>query len=111
MYTLERVQKRYGDVQVFTDISCRIPTDKFVFVVGPSGSGKSTLLRILSMTETPSAGSVGLELAGERYHSAGPRRPWPTVTCVFQRQFLWPHLTIRENIALPLRLRGSVGIE
>ena len=108
MFTLRSVTKSYNGTNVFRNVSCVIPTDRFVFVLGPSGSGKSTLLRMLSFIETPDIGRVELGLDGVRYASDAPERPWPKVTCVFQRQFLWPHLTIRENILLPLRFR-SVG--
>ena len=106
MFILRHVHKSYSSVVVLSDVSCEIPADKFVFIVGPSGSGKSTLLRLLSLVERPVQGSVELTLGGRRYSDAGEERPWPLVTCVFQRQFLWPHLTIRENITLPLRVRG-----
>jgi len=103
VYTLDHVHKRYGNTQVLVDLDGEIPTNKFVFLLGPSGSGKSTLLRVLSLIETPSEGSVHLDLSGRKFNSQWAGRPWPQLTCVFQKQFLWPHLTLRENIALPLR--------
>ncbi len=103
MYTLEAVDMSYGNVPVIRGISCKIPTKEFVFIMGPSGSGKSTLLRLLSFVEKPDAGRISLKLDGRSYESDEPLRPWPQLTCVFQRQFLWPHLTLRENISLPLK--------
>lgn len=102
MYTLNNVHKLYGQTYALKDISSEIPTNKFVVVLGPSGCGKSTLLRQLSFIETPEKGHVHLELNGSVFSSIKPDRPWPRVTCVFQKQFLWPHLTLRENIELPL---------
>lgn len=74
-------------------------------VLGLNGSGKSTLHRLLGLIDEPSAGSVeldGLPLFpthnGDKIVS-----PWPAVTLVFQGLHLWPHLTLRQNIQLPLR--------
>jgi sulfate transport system ATP-binding protein len=111
MFTLRSVIKSYNGTKVFGNVSCEIPTDRFVFVLGASGSGKSTLLRMLSFVETPDTGRVELALDGARYASDTLERPWPKLTCVFQRQFLWPHLTIRENILLPLRYLSGKDIE
>src|ERR1051326_1422528 len=102
MFILDNVEKYYGNVCVLKDISCEIPTDGLVVLMGPSGSGKSTLLRLLSLLETPDRGNVRLKLNGQEFESQKMIRPWPQVTCVFQKQFLWPHLTLHENIALPL---------
>jgi ABC-type polar amino acid transport system ATPase subunit len=104
VYVLDDIDKSYSRVIVFSGLSCKIPTDRFVFVIGPSGSGKSTLLRLLSFVDPPDKGSIELSLDGATFSSDDAKRPWPKVTCVFQRQFLWPHLTIRENIVLPLRI-------
>lgn len=102
MYRLDKLCKSYGETRVLLDISCELRTDGFVFVVGPSGSGKSTLLRLLSFVEMPDSGIVTLELGERRFGSPGSVRPWPKLTSVFQKQFLWPHLTLRDNIRLPL---------
>lgn len=106
MFILDNVEKRYGNVSVLKNISCKIPIDGFVVVMGPSGSGKSTLLRLLSFVETPDHGNVRLNLNGREFDSINSARPWPRLTCVFQKQFLWPHLTLRENISLPLHTAG-----
>jgi len=111
MFLLDHVAKSYGTSLVLHDISCQIPTDGFTFIMGPSGSGKSTLLRLLSFVETPDRGSVQLTLHGRQFTSDAPERPWPHLTCVYQRQFLWPHLTLRQNIMLPLRLHRNPSFE
>jgi len=108
MYFLRHVGKAYSGVEVFRDLNCQIPTDKFVFIVGPSGSGKSTLLRLLCFVDEPTLGDVELVLGQTTYSTENGQRPWPRITCVFQRQFLWPHLTIRQNITLPLVKRDEV---
>lgn len=106
MYTLINVEKQYGSVTVLSSISCEIPTDAVVVVMGSSGSGKSTLFRLLSFLELPSRGTICLKLNSDVFDSVGERRPWPRVTCVFQKQFLWPHMTLIENIRLPVLAAG-----
>jgi ABC-type Fe3+/spermidine/putrescine transport system ATPase subunit len=111
MYTLHAIRKSYGGIPVLKDITIRIPSDRFVFIMGPSGSGKSTLLRLLSFVELPDAGYIELDLKGSFFSSSKRDRPWPRLTAVFQKQFLWPHLTLRQNISLPLRASGVTNIE
>jgi len=111
MYALIGVGKTYGDSPVLKNISCEIPLDGLVTIMGPSGSGKSTLLRLLSFLEAPDVGDLRLQIGQRRFESRGADQPWPMVTLVFQRQFLWPHLTLRENIALPLRAARRPNIE
>lgn len=111
MYDLDHIQKTYGQTSVLKDITAKIPSDEFVFLMGPSGSGKSTLLRLLAYVEVPDKGSVRLSIDGKQFDSSNPERPWPKVTAVFQRQFLWPHLTLRSNISLPLYAAHASGIE
>jgi glutamate transport system ATP-binding protein len=107
MYGLLQVEKHYGEIVVLRDITCDIPTEGLVAIMGPSGSGKSTLLRLLSFIELPDRGIVQLALNGDNFDSASEVRPWPRVTCVFQKQFLWPHLTLLQNILLPLEASDS----
>jgi ABC-type polar amino acid transport system ATPase subunit len=106
MYSLNGVGKQYGVVSALRNVTCQIPLHGLVAIMGPSGSGKSTLLRMLSFVEVPDAGFINLQLDGRQFSSTAQLRPWPMVTCVFQKQFLWPHLTLRDNIALPLRAGG-----
>ena len=103
MYRLHNISKIYSGVTALDNVNCDINTDSFTFIMGPSGAGKSTLLRLLSFVELPDLGTVRLELDGHVFDSETPARPWPRVTCVFQKQFLWPHLTLYDNIMLPLR--------
>ena len=102
MFVLNDVGKSYNNTPALRAVTCRIPLDKMTAVMGPSGSGKSTLLRLLSFLEQPDDGIVTLDLHTRQFSSANGVKPWPQVTCVFQKQFLWPHLTLRRNIALPL---------
>ncbi len=78
-------------------------------IIGPSGSGKSTLLRALSLIDPPDRGSIELDGAFYRFpHRGKLNPPWPRLTVVFQQFFLWPHLTLRENILLPVRRQRGI---
>lgn len=106
MLKAHSIVKGFGESQVLKGVSVHVVPGAFTVVVGPSGSGKTTLLRALSMLDPPDSGSI--ELDGCRYHFPDPPEltsnpPWPRVTVVFQQLFLWPHLTLRENILLPVR--------
>ncbi len=102
MFILSDVEKSYNNTLALREVTCRIPLNTMTAVMGPSGSGKSTLLRLLSFLERPDKGTVTLDLHARQFSSVNGIKPWPQVTCVFQKQFLWPHLTLRRNIALPL---------
>ena len=97
-----------------SDITLEAKPGQITAIIGPSGSGKSTLIRALSLLDPPTSGSV--ELDGRRYDFpmlGGSRNspPWPMLGVVFQQLFLWPHLTLRQNILLPLKLRGLVRVQ
>jgi ABC-type sulfate/molybdate transport systems ATPase subunit len=106
MFVLKNVGKVYGSTPALREVTCQIPPNTMTAIMGPSGSGKSTLLRLLSFLEQPSTGTVTLDLNARQFSSVNGVKPWPQVTCVFQKQFLWPHLTLRRNIALPLNSLG-----
>lgn len=99
----QNVGRRFGDQWVLQDVTCKIAPGEITAILGPSGSGKTTLLRMLSFLDVPDSGVVTLN--GQK--TSGNSRPWPEVTCVFQKQFLWPHLTVRQNLLLPLRRLSS----
>lgn len=100
------ITKSYGAAEVLHAVNAEVDRGQIVAVLGPNGSGKSTLLRALAMLDPPTAGRV--EMDEVEYTFPPPRNgnhhptPWPDVTMVFQQLFLWPHLTIRQNISLPL---------
>lgn len=102
------LKKRFGATVALDDVSCAVERGKITAIVGPSGSGKSTLLRLLSLVEFPDAGVI--ETDGKEYtfplDAGRVEPPWPRVTVVFQQLFLWPHLTLRENIKLPAQRHG-----
>jgi multiple sugar transport system ATP-binding protein len=94
------VRKSYGNVQVIHDIDLAVDDGEFLALVGPSGCGKSTLLRMIAGLEEITAGNV---LIGERVVNAlDPKQR--NIAMVFQNYALYPHMTVRENIALNLKI-------
>jgi multiple sugar transport system ATP-binding protein len=99
--TLSGVTKSFGSTPVLKGIDLTINDGEFVSLVGPSGCGKSTLLRIIAGLEAQSDGSVAI---GPRVVD-GIRAADRNLSMVFQSYALYPHLTVAENIAVPLRMR------
>ncbi len=103
MATLElrNINKSFGDTQVLHDINLAIQDKEFVVFVGPSGCGKSTLLRIVAGLEEASSGAI--VIGGEDVSKDAPIDRG--ISMVFQSYALYPHLTVFENIAFPLRVQ------
>ena len=99
--SFERVSKRYGARAIVEDFDLRIEDGAFVVLVGGSGCGKSTTLRMLAGLESVSAGTIRIGGREVTHLPPGER----DVAMVFQDYALYPHLTVRENIDLGLRLR------
>ncbi len=99
--TLNNLVKKYGDgFPAVNDVSLDIADGEFIILVGPSGCGKSTLLRMIVGLEDITSGD--LLINGERVNDKAPRDR--NLAMVFQNYALYPHLTVFENIAFPLRL-------
>ena len=99
--TLQNIVKKYGDgFPAVNDVSLDIADGEFIILVGPSGCGKSTLLRMIVGLEDITSGD--LLINGERVNDKAPRDR--NLAMVFQNYALYPHLTVFENIAFPLRL-------
>ena len=96
---LINVQKSYGAIAVLDGVSLQMEPKEFIAFLGPSGSGKSTLLRIIAGLETADSGEVWLD--GQRIDELSPGDRG--VALVFQQYALYPHMTVRENMAFGLR--------
>ena len=105
--TLSGIHKAFGAVEVLNGIDLTIPDGEFLTLVGPSGCGKSTLLRIVAGLETQDAGDIAI--GGHAVNGVRPSER--NLAMVFQSYALYPHLTVRENIETPLRLRDLTGLE
>jgi polar amino acid transport system ATP-binding protein len=99
------VSKRFGDVEVLTDVSFQVDKGETVCVLGPSGSGKSTLLRCINWLEQPDAGQiylngerVGINSAGTVMSDRDLSQIRTRIGMVFQHFALWPHLTVLQNL-------------
>jgi spermidine/putrescine transport system ATP-binding protein len=103
MVELHGVTKRFGDFVAVEDVSLCIERGEFLTLLGPSGCGKTTLLRMISGFEFPTEGTVLLE--GRDVTTEPPYRR--NVNQVFQSYALFPHLTVAENIAFGLRMKGA----
>lgn len=97
--SLINLHKAYGNTPVLESVSLEMQPKEFVAFLGPSGSGKSTLLRIIAGLEQPDQGEVWLNDLRIDGLSAGDRG----VALVFQQYALYPHMTVRENMAFGLR--------
>ncbi len=100
---LDKVSKSFGSTKVIHDISLAVEDKEFVVFVGPSGCGKSTLLRMIAGLEEASSGKVIID--GEDVSDAHPVDRG--ISMVFQSYALYPHLTVYENIAFPLRVQKA----
>lgn len=98
---LNMVSKSFGAAKVLYDINLSIKDKEFVVFVGPSGCGKSTLLRIIAGLEEATSGAIVID--GEDVSTAHPVDRG--ISMVFQSYALYPHLTVFENIAFPLRVQ------
>ncbi|SDG59219.1 ABC transporter ATP-binding protein [Pelagibacterium luteolum] len=101
--TLKNVKKSFGGVTVIPDISLDIEDGQFVVFVGPSGCGKSTLLRLIAGLEDVSDGMIAID--GEDMTKTAPAQR--KLSMVFQSYALYPHMSVRGNIAFPLKMEKA----
>lgn len=104
---LDNVSKSFGSVTVIKDISLTVASGELMVFLGPSGSGKSTLLRMIAGLETIDSGS--LTIGGVSCERLAPGQRG--VAMVFQNYALYPHMTVRENMAFGLRNIGMADAE
>lgn len=99
---LQNISKRYsGDNEVVSDVSFSAEKGEFIVMVGPSGCGKSTTLRMVAGLESISSGEMYIN--GKQVNNLEPKDR--DVAMVFQNYALYPHFTVKENIAFPLTIR------
>lgn len=98
----ENISKSYGDFKVIDGLNLDIERGEFVSLLGPSGSGKTTLLMMLAGFENPSSGTIHVD--GKSINSVPSYKR--NMGVVFQNYALFPHMTVAENIAFPLQMRG-----
>ncbi|MGL4321018.1 MAG: ABC transporter ATP-binding protein, partial [Paracoccaceae bacterium] len=99
---LTQVRKSFGEVDVIPGIDLTIENGEFVVFVGPSGCGKSTLLRIIAGLEDTTSGRIDIDGADATFLPPAKRG----LAMVFQSYALYPHMTVRKNIAFPLKMAG-----
>jgi ABC-type polar amino acid transport system ATPase subunit len=108
MLKATNISKKIGNTDILKDVSLKVRSGEIVSIIGPSGAGKTSLLRALSLLEMPDAGSMQVDehvytFPVGQLKTAPLALPYPALTVVFQQLFVWPHLTVKENMLLPLR--------
>ena len=98
----DHISKAFGTFAALNDVSLHVPEGKLVALLGPSGSGKTTLLRVIAGLELPDSGRVAL--AGRDVTDAGPGARG--IGFVFQHYALFRHMTVAQNVAFGLSVRG-----
>ena len=110
---IAHLTKRFGDHTAVGDVSFAVPQGSTLALLGPSGCGKTTILRCLAGLETPDAGVM--EIGGNRVFDHGKKIDLMPekreLGIVFQSYAVWPHMTVVENVAFPLKVRGVSASE
>ncbi|WP_183188558.1 ABC transporter ATP-binding protein [Ancylobacter tetraedralis] len=105
--TFNGINKSFGGAHVLRQVSLDVASGEFLSLLGPSGCGKSTLLRIIAGLERQDAGTVAI--GGRRVDDLRPKQR--DIAMVFQSYALYPHMSVADNIALPLRMRRLSGMQ
>lgn len=98
---LRNLSKRFGDTQALDELDLFIRDGEFVVLLGPTGAGKTTTLRLIAGLERPDSGRI--EIGGRNVAAEAPAGR--DVAFVFQQYSLYPHMTVYENLAFPLKRR------
>ncbi|MCO5091269.1 ABC transporter ATP-binding protein [Bosea sp. (in: a-proteobacteria)] len=108
--TVERLSKKFGGLNAVDDVSFTVPSGTVLTLLGPSGCGKTTILRCIAGLETATGGRISI--GGDPVFDSERDILVPSekreIGMVFQSYAIWPHLTVFQNVAFPLKLR-SVG--
>lgn len=100
---IDHLTKSFGDTEVLKDINLEIREGEFLTLVGASGSGKSTLLRIIAGLEHKTSGEIYID--GQPVTQKRPKER--DLAMVFQNYALYPHMTVQQNMQVPLRMKGN----
>jgi spermidine/putrescine transport system ATP-binding protein len=104
---IRNITRRFGDFEAVKDISFTVEAGEFFTLLGPSGCGKTSILRMIAGFDLPDAGQILLD-GRDLISTPAEKRPIHTV---FQSYALFPHLTVGQNIAFPLRMAGVGNTE
>ncbi|MEO8060591.1 MAG: sn-glycerol-3-phosphate ABC transporter ATP-binding protein UgpC [Burkholderiales bacterium] len=105
--SIQKVSKRFGDVEVIRELSVDVREGEFLVFVGPSGCGKSTLLRMIAGLEGFQSGEIAID--GRVVNALHPSER--DIAMVFQDYALYPHMTVRRNMGFGLKMRGTPTAE
>jgi ABC-type Fe3+/spermidine/putrescine transport system ATPase subunit len=100
----KQVEKRFGAKQVILPLDLELADGAFVALLGPSGCGKTTLLRMVAGLEDPSGGEIWIGDRAVYAHGESTPPEERGLGMVFQSYAVWPHMTVSENVAYPLKL-------
>ncbi|WP_256765744.1 ABC transporter ATP-binding protein, partial [Klebsiella quasipneumoniae] len=109
--TLQAVSFAFAETPILDGFSLHIEPGSIVALLGPSGCGKSTLLRLLAGLSVPASGEIrfGDRLVARAGWGLPPEQR--DIGMVFQDYALWPHMSVAQNVAFPLRMRGVARAE
>src|ERR1700753_1728927 len=110
---LEKVSRHFGDFIAVDDGDLRVAQGEFVTLLGPSGCGKTTTLRMVAGLEQNTGGriSIGNEVVSDAERGIFVPSERRRLGMVFQSYAIWPHMTVFENVAYPLRVRRRPSAE
>ena len=115
MLKIQNLTKMYSETAGVRDVSFDVKPGTLTALIGPSGSGKTTCLKALAMLNAPDAGEIEMDGVTYKFPLGQNEqllpKPWPKMTAVFQQLFLWPHMTLRENILLPVPKGEDISAE
>jgi len=110
---LEKVSRKFGEFAAVSDVDLRVSEGEFVTLLGPSGCGKTTTLRMVAGLEQNTGGriSLGNEIVSDAASGVFVASERRRLGMVFQSYAIWPHMTVFENVAYPLRVRRRPAAE